>query len=61
MPIASPATVSVTQDDGLPMKGSAKSAKAGTRASGSQSVFVRGNSVTEEVSVAMSVIDKHPS
>ena len=45
MPMASPATVSVTQVEGLPTKGSARSARAGIRSSGSQSILARGSSV----------------
>ena len=44
IPMASPATVSVTHDDGLPIKGRAMSIRAGTSSSGNQSVRLRGNS-----------------
>lgn len=40
MPMASPATVRVTQVDGLPMKGSANSIKAAISAGGTQSMRV---------------------
>ena len=48
MPMARPATVSVTQVEGLPTKGSARSARAGTSSSGSQSVLARGSSVAAD-------------